>query len=250
MGKGKVQLKKKPLKKRKDSDDEDSQYNPDESKKNRKKRKAAPAGTIPRNVRARKQSAESQQEIEGKKKQDEVEKSPAAKIPKETSIAETPKLNQDDDYVEITGVKFASQTSVLHDIPESSQPQTDDFNLDFEGFGGATGNFFDDMPEGEGDMFHDQVVKDLVERVKALEKEKAENEAERNKLKKKIDELVDLHNDLVDTLVVKENRMKEMKEDIKDNVEVVSTLTDEIASLNAKRKDLQNINQTLNQLLN
>ncbi|KAM0063899.1 hypothetical protein Hdeb2414_s0003g00096321 [Helianthus debilis subsp. tardiflorus] len=106
------------------------------------------------------------------------------------------------------------------------------------------------MPEGEGDMFHDQIGKDLVERVKALEKEKAENEAERNKLKKKIDELVDLHNDLIDALVVKENRMKEMKEDIKDNAEVVSTLTDEIASLNAKVKDLQNINQTLNQLLN
>ncbi|KAF5757143.1 hypothetical protein HanRHA438_Chr17g0833161 [Helianthus annuus] len=33
MGKGKVQLKKKSLKKRKDSDDEDSPYNPDESKK-------------------------------------------------------------------------------------------------------------------------------------------------------------------------------------------------------------------------
>ncbi|KAJ0646528.1 hypothetical protein HanOQP8_Chr16g0636211 [Helianthus annuus] len=249
MGKGKVQLKKKPLKRKKDSDDEDSPYNPEESKKNRKKRKAAPAGTIPRNVRAKKQSAESQKEIEGKKKQDSVEKSPAAEIPKETPTAETPKLNQDNDYVEITGVKFASQTSV-HDIGESSQPKTDDFNLDFEGFGGATGNFFDDIPEGEGDMFHDQMVKELVEKVKVLEKEKVENEAERNKLKKKIDELVDLHNDMVDALVTKDNKMKEMKEDIKDNAEVVSTLTDEVASLNAKVKDLQNINQTLNQLLN
>ncbi|MFS7903162.1 hypothetical protein Hanom_Chr01g00020761 [Helianthus anomalus] len=83
LGKGKVQLKKKPLKKRKDSDEEDSPYEPDQSKKNRKKRKAAPAGVIPRNVRARKLSAESQKELEGKKKQDDVEKSPAAEIPKE-----------------------------------------------------------------------------------------------------------------------------------------------------------------------
>ncbi|MFS7929149.1 hypothetical protein Hanom_Chr04g00329091 [Helianthus anomalus] len=134
-------------------------------KKNRKKRKAAPAGTIPRNVRARKQSAESQKEIEGKKKQDDVEKSPAAEIPKETPIAETPKLNKDDDYVEITGVKFASPKHIHQDIPgSSSQLKADDFNLDFESFGGATGNFFDDMPEGEGDMFHDQVVKDLIEK--------------------------------------------------------------------------------------
>ncbi|KAJ0540463.1 hypothetical protein HanHA300_Chr08g0298501 [Helianthus annuus] len=252
VGKGKVQLKKRPLKKRKDSDDEDSPYNPEESQKNRKKRKAAPAGNIPRNVRAKKQTAESQKEREGKKKQDNVEKSPATEIPKEIPTAEIPKETRtaDDDYVEITGVKFANQTSDLHDIPESSQPKTDDFNLDFEGFGGATGDFFEDMPEGEGDMFHDQMVKELGEKVKVLEKEKVENEAERIKLTKKIDELVELHNDMVDALITKDNKMKEMKEDIKDNAEVVSTLTDEIGVLNAKVKDLQNINQTLNQLLN
>ncbi|KAF5774427.1 hypothetical protein HanXRQr2_Chr13g0600261 [Helianthus annuus] len=252
VGKGKVQLKKRPLKKRKDSDAKDSPYNPEESQKNRKKRKAAPAGNIPRNVRAKKQTAESQKEREGKKKQDNVEKSPAVEIPKETPTTEIPKETRtaNDDYVEITGVKFASQTSDLHDIPESSQPKTDDFNLDFESFGGATGDFFADMPEGEGDLFHDQMIKELGEKVKALEKEKAENEAERIKLKKKIDELVELHNDMVDTLVTKDKKIKEMKEDIKDNAEVVSTLTDEIGVLNAKVKDLQNINQTLNQLLN
>ncbi|KAF5795536.1 putative transcription factor bZIP family [Helianthus annuus] len=250
VGKGKVQLKKKPSKKRKDSDEEDSPYDPDLSKKNRKKRKAAPAGVIPRNVRARKLSAESQKEIEGKKKQDDVEKSHTVETPKEIPTVESKKLNEDDDYVEITGVKFASPKPVLQDIPESSQPKAEDFNLDFDSFGGATGNFFDDMPEGESDIFNDQVVKYLVQRVKALEKEKVEAEAERNKLKKKIDELIDSNNNFVDALVVKENRMKKMKEDIEDNAQVVDTLTSEIASLNAKVKDLQNINQTLNQLLN
>ncbi|KAF5767125.1 hypothetical protein HanXRQr2_Chr14g0620711 [Helianthus annuus] len=252
VGKGKVQLKKRSLKKRKDSDDEDSPYNPEESQKNRKKRKAAPAGNIPRNVRAKKQTAESQKERESKKKQDTVEKSPVVETTKETPSTEIPKETRtsNDDYVEITGVKFASQTSVLHDIPESSQPKTDNFSLDFDSFGGATGDFFADMLEGEGDLFHDQKVKELGEKVKALEKEKAENEAERIKLKKKIDELVELHNDMVDALFTKEEKLKEMKEDIKDNAEVVSTLTDEIGVLNAKVKDLQNINQTLNQLLN
>ncbi|KAJ0561313.1 hypothetical protein HanHA300_Chr06g0221491 [Helianthus annuus] len=250
VGKGKVQLKKKSSMKRKDSDEEDSPYDPDQSKKNRKKRKAAPAGVIPRNVRARKLSAESQTEIEGKKKQDDVEKSPAAETQKETPIVESKKLNEDDDYVEITGVKFASPKPFHQDIPESSQLKSDDFNLDFDSLGGATGNFFDDMPEGESDMFNDQVVKDLVQRVKALEKEKAEADAERNKLKKKIDELIDSNNNFVDALVVKENRMKKMKEDIEDNAQIVENLTSEIASLNAKVQDLQNINQTLNQLLN
>ncbi|MFS7968021.1 hypothetical protein Hanom_Chr09g00792671 [Helianthus anomalus] len=44
--------------------------------------------------------------------------------------------------------------------------------------------------------------------------------------------------------------MKKMKEDIDDNVQVVENLTSEIASLNVKVQDLQNINQTLNQLVN
>ncbi|KAJ0952816.1 hypothetical protein HanPSC8_Chr02g0076691 [Helianthus annuus] len=252
MGKGKVQLKKRPLKKRKDSDDEDSPYNPKESQKNRKKRKAAPAGNIPRNVRAKKQTAGFQKEREGKQKQDIVEKSPVVETPKEIPSTEIPKETRtsNDDYVEITGVKSARQTSDLHDIPESSQPKTDDFSLDFDSFGGATGDFFADMPEGEGDLFHDQKVKELGEKVKALEKEKAENEAERIILKKKIDELVKLHDDMADALFTKDEKIKEMKEDIKDNAEVVSTLTDEIGVLNAKVKDLQNINQTLNQLLN
>ncbi|KAM0063900.1 hypothetical protein Hdeb2414_s0003g00096331 [Helianthus debilis subsp. tardiflorus] len=111
MGKGKVQLKKRSLKKRKDSDEEDSPYEPDQSKKNIKKRKAAPTGVIPRNVRARKSSAESQKELEGKKKQDDIEKSPTAEIPKEIPSVETKKID-DDDYVEITGVRIASPKPV------------------------------------------------------------------------------------------------------------------------------------------
>ncbi|MFS7915703.1 putative transcription factor bZIP family [Helianthus anomalus] len=250
VGKGKVQLKKKPSKKRKDSDEEDSPYDPDQSKKNRKKRKAAPAGVIPRNVRARKLSAESQKEIEGKKKQDDVEKSHTVETPKEIPTVESKKLNEDDDYVDITGVKFASPKPVHQNIPESSQPKVEDFNLDFDVLGGGTGNFFDDMPEGDNDIFNDQVVKELAQRVKALEKEKVEAEAERKKLKGKIDELIESNNNFVDALVVKENRMKKMPEAIDDNTQVVDALSSEISSLNAKVKDLQNINQTLNQLLN
>ncbi|KAJ0778173.1 putative transcription factor bZIP family [Helianthus annuus] len=248
LGRGKAQLKKKVLKKKKDSDEEDSPCNPDELKKNRKKRKAAPAGVFPRNVRSRKTSAEPQKELEGKKKQDNVEKSPAVEIQKEISSVESKKLNDDDD-VEITGVKFVSPNPIQQDIPESSQPKVEAFNLDFDDLGGATGNFFDDMPEGDNDIFNDQLVKELAQRVKSLEK-KAEAEAERKKLEEKIDELVESNNNFIDALVVKENRMKKMQETINDNTQVVDVLSSEISSLNTKVKDLQNINQTLNQLLN
>ncbi|KAM0056204.1 hypothetical protein Hdeb2414_s0006g00215471 [Helianthus debilis subsp. tardiflorus] len=202
VGKGKVQLKKRPSKKRKNSDDEDSPYNPEDSQKNTKKRKAARTGDIPRIVRAKKQNAESQKEREGKKKQDSAETSPVVEIQKEIPSKEIPKETQTsrDDYVEITGVKSAKQTSDLHDISESSQRKSDYFNLDFDGFGGATGDFFKDMPEGEGDLFHDQKMKELDEKVKTLEKEKAENEAEQIKLKEKIVELEKRHEDVMDAV--------------------------------------------------
>ncbi|MFS7977414.1 hypothetical protein Hanom_Chr10g00903701 [Helianthus anomalus] len=59
VGQGKVQLKKKPQKKRKDFDEEDSTYMPtaEEKKKLRTKRKAIQSGVIPRNVRAKKGGA-------------------------------------------------------------------------------------------------------------------------------------------------------------------------------------------------
>ncbi|KAM0012684.1 hypothetical protein Hdeb2414_s0049g00749991 [Helianthus debilis subsp. tardiflorus] len=252
VGKGKVQLKKRSLKKRKNSEDEDSPYNPEDSQKNRKKRKAARTSDIPRMVRAKKQNAVSQKEKEGKKKQDTPETSPVVEIPKEVPSTEIPKETQtsNDDYVEITRVKTAKQTSDRHNIPESSQQKTDYFNLDFESLGGATGDFFKDMPESEGDLFHDKKMKELEEKVKALEKEKEENEAVQIKLKEMIEVLEKRHEDVMDAVFTKDEKLKEMKEDIKDNAEVISTLTDEISGLNAKVKDLQNINQTLNQLLN
>ncbi|XP_035834014.1 putative leucine-rich repeat-containing protein DDB_G0290503 [Helianthus annuus] len=249
VGKGKVQLKKRPLKKRKNSEDEDSPYNPEDSQKNRKKRKATRSGDIPRVVRAKKQNAISQKEKEGKKKQDTAESSPVVEIPKEVPLTEIP-IETHDDYVEITGVKSTKQTSDRHDIPESSQRKTDYFNLDFDSLGGATGDFFQDMPESEGDLFHDKKMKELEEKVKVLEKEKEENEAVQVKLKEMIDELEKRHEDVMDAVLTKDEKLNEMKEDIKDNAEIISTLTDEIAALNAKVKDLQNINQTLNQLLN
>ncbi|MFS8021423.1 hypothetical protein Hanom_Chr16g01427231 [Helianthus anomalus] len=225
-------------------------YDPDQSRKNRKKRKAAPAGVIPRNVRAKKSSAESQKEIEGKKKQDKVEKSHVDEIPEEVPTDKSKKSNEDDDYVEITGYKPASPKPVQQDIPGSSHQRVDDFGFIFDDLGTATGIFSDDMPEGDSDMFNDQAVKELVQKVKILEKEKATAELERNELRSQIEELMASHNKVVAALVEKESKMNKMKEDAEDNSKVFDSLTNEIASLNAKVKDLRNINQTLNQLLN
>ncbi|MFS7978330.1 hypothetical protein Hanom_Chr10g00914251 [Helianthus anomalus] len=66
LGRGKAQLKKKPLKKKKGSGEEDSPYDPEKSKKQRRKRKAVQAGFSPRNVRAKKAGAEPSKEMGGK----------------------------------------------------------------------------------------------------------------------------------------------------------------------------------------
>ncbi|XP_035845253.1 trichohyalin-like [Helianthus annuus] len=258
VGKGKVQLKKRPSKKQKGSDEEDSPYDPEKSKRQRKKRKAAPVGVIPRNVRSKKSGAESQKDIEGKAAQHvQKEKSPSVDVPKEPEVktkevpvVETEKKTSDDDYVEITGYRAASPKPAQQEIPQSSQQKVEDFNFDFDNIGSATGIFSEDMPEDESDMFNDQAVKDLTKKVKELEKEKAKSEEERNMLRSQIDELMEAHDKIVAALVEKEKRMNQMKDEAEGNSKVFESLTQEISSLNAKIKDLENVNQTLNQLLN
>ncbi|KAF5820915.1 hypothetical protein HanXRQr2_Chr01g0007641 [Helianthus annuus] len=95
VGRGKVQMKKKPLKKKKGSDEEDTTYTPtgEEKKKPRIKRKVIQTGVIPRNVRARKggasvhkdQSGKSEKYIETSKVL-EAEKDQHVEVPKEPEI--------------------------------------------------------------------------------------------------------------------------------------------------------------------
>ncbi|KAJ0570482.1 hypothetical protein HanHA300_Chr05g0178491 [Helianthus annuus] len=99
-------------------------------------------------------------------------------------------------------------------------------------------------------MFNDKAVKELIQRVNKLEKEKGKAEEERDMLRSQIDDLMEAHNKIVAALVEKEKRMNQMKDDVEGNFKVFDSLTHEISSLNAKIKDLENVNQTLNQLLN
>ncbi|XP_022024063.1 cilia- and flagella-associated protein 58-like [Helianthus annuus] len=236
VGKGKVQLKKRPSKKQKGSDEEDSPYDPEKSKKKRKKQKAAPVGIIPRNVRSKKSGAETQKDKEGKAAQHvQKEKSPSVDVPKEPEVKtkEVPVVvteEKTNDEVEITGFRAASPKPVQQDIPQSSHQKVEDFNFDFDNIGSA--------------------VKELIKKVNELEKEKAKAEEERDMLKSQINDLMEAHNKVVAALVEKEKRMNQMKDDVEGNSKVFDSLTQEISSLNAKIKDLENVNQTLNQLFN
>ncbi|MFS7904714.1 hypothetical protein Hanom_Chr01g00039301 [Helianthus anomalus] len=144
LGRGKAQLKKMPIKKKKASDEEDSSYEPDEAKKQLKKRKAVQAEVIPRNVRSKKSGAELPKDKGGKKEKHlqklkvlEAKKAHSVENPKEPEVQniEVPKVEAqkktggDDDYVEITGYKVATPPRPLsQDQPESSQPKETSFD--------------------------------------------------------------------------------------------------------------------------
>ncbi|MFS8002734.1 hypothetical protein Hanom_Chr13g01205551 [Helianthus anomalus] len=95
VGHGKVQLKKKPHKKRKGSDEEDSTYLPtaEEKKKLRTKRKAVQSGVIPRNVRAKKGGASMPEGQSGKsEKHVTTSKGPEAVKDQHVEVPEVPEI--------------------------------------------------------------------------------------------------------------------------------------------------------------
>ncbi|XP_021974741.1 claspin-like [Helianthus annuus] len=247
LGRGKAQLKKKPLKKKKTSDEEDSPYEPDQPKKQVKKRKAVQAGVIPRNVRAKKSEAEPQKD-KGGKKEKHIQKEKVLESEKtQEPVAE--RETGGDDYVEVTGFKAASPRPPSQDKPESSQKKDSKVDYMFEGFPEATEVYTEDIPEDDYDMFNDQAVKELVQKVNKLEKEKAKTELEHDILKKQVDNLMKAHEQVRAVLIEQEETMNKMRNEAHDNSKLFELLTAEIASLNVKIKNLEDVNQTHNQLL-
>ncbi|MFS7899814.1 hypothetical protein Hanom_Chr00s079776g01793281 [Helianthus anomalus] len=208
LGRGKAQLKKKPTKKKKGSDEEDSTYTPsvEEIKKLRKKRKAVQTGVIPRNERAKKGGATLPKDQGGKKEKHvetskvlKAEKDPSVKIPKEPEVQsiEVPEVEAqknvfDSDYVEVRDATPSPppKDQTIPEIGESSQRKKTVLPDMFEGFPNVSGEYKDDFVIGDDfDMFNNAAVKALEKKVSVLEQEKAKAEAERDMLKRQVEEL-------------------------------------------------------------
>ncbi|MFS7967744.1 hypothetical protein Hanom_Chr09g00789391 [Helianthus anomalus] len=242
LGRGKAQLNKKPTKKQKASDEEDSSYEPDEPKKQIKKRKAVQAGMIPRRVRAKNSGAEPPKD-KGGKKEKHIQKS-------KIHEAEKKKTGGDDDYVEITGYKAATPPRPPpQDHPESSHPKDTKFDYIFEGLPTAIGIYTEDIPEDDYNMFNNEAVNELLKKVADLEKAKAKAEKERDILKQQVEQLMKAHDEIRLVLIDQEETLNKMKNEAHDNSKVFELLTAEISSLNVKIKNLEDVNQIVNQLL-
>ncbi|MFS8006759.1 hypothetical protein Hanom_Chr14g01252941 [Helianthus anomalus] len=98
-------------------------------------------------------------------------------------------------------------------------------------------------------MLNNEAVKELPKKVANLEKAKAKTEEERDVLKGQIEMLMKAHDEARMVLIDQEETIKKMKDDAHDNSQLTELLTSEIATLNVKIKNLQDVNQTLNQLL-
>ncbi|KAJ0550905.1 hypothetical protein HanHA300_Chr07g0251141 [Helianthus annuus] len=259
IGYGKVQLKKKPLKKKKKgSDDEDSTYTPtaEEKKKLRIKRKAVQTGVIPRNVRARKGSAsmaEGQSDKSEKhvttSKCSEAEKDQNVEVPK---VPEVQKKAGADDEVEITNVRVSTPPPPPEhpEVPESSKPKKTVLPDLFEGFPNIHGEYKDDILSGEeSDMLHDASIKALEKKVSILEKEKAKAQVDRDELKKQLEELMKVNEEIKSVMIKQAKKIKKIEGDVDNNAQLFEQLSMEITDLHLKNKKLNEINQMINSLL-
>ncbi|MFS7935685.1 hypothetical protein Hanom_Chr05g00406481 [Helianthus anomalus] len=230
VGYGKVQMKKKPQKRKKGSDDEDTTYTPTavEKKKLRIKRKVVQSGVIPRNVRAKKGGASMPESQNGKsEKHVTTSQGPEVETVQNVEVPNVPEVQKKagDDEVEITEVRVSSPPPPPP--PPKDQP----------------------IPESDFDMFHDASVKALEKKVSILEKEKAKAEANHDELKKQLEELTKINEEIKSAMIKQAKKLKKMEGDVDDNTRLFEQLSTEISDLHVKNVKLNDINKTLNQLI-
>ncbi|MFS7944795.1 hypothetical protein Hanom_Chr06g00516471 [Helianthus anomalus] len=264
---------KKPTKKQKGSDEEDSTYVPPEkTKKLIAKRKAVQSWVLPRKVRARKCDASLPERQAGKKekhvdtsKVQEVEKTQSVEVLKalEVQTQNIPEVvvqkqaGDGDDYVEITGFREATpplpppppQDQPIPEAPESSRTKNTFPDL-FGELPHATGVYRDDMGlDDDFDAFNSAAIKALERKLGELEKDKAKAEAERDVLKKQVEELKKENEEIKTVMINQAKKFKKFKDGLRDNSQLFELLTAENDEMNEKIRKLQEVNQTLNQML-
>ncbi|KAJ0433156.1 hypothetical protein HanRHA438_Chr17g0809621 [Helianthus annuus] len=268
LGRGKAQLKKNPTKKQKGSDKEDTTYTPsvDERQKLKIKRKEVQTGVIPRSVRVKKTGATLPKDKDGKSekhvatsKVQEAEKAQSVEAPKALKVQtqSVPEVQKQasvgDDYVEITGFKAATppppQDQPIPEDPESSRPKNTFPDL-FGELPHATRVHRDDMGlDDDFDVFNSAAIKELQKKVGELEQDKAKAEAERGVLKKQVEELMKVNEEINTVMIKQQEKLKKVKDGNHDNSQVFEILSAENVEMREKMKNLHQVNQTLNQLL-
>ncbi|MFS8007668.1 hypothetical protein Hanom_Chr14g01263781 [Helianthus anomalus] len=258
VGHGKVQLKKKPQKKRKGSDEEDSKYMPtaEEKKKLRTKRKAVRSGVIPRNVRAKKGGAPMPESQSGKsEKHIATSKGPETAKVQNVQVPKAPEV-QSVEKTEVVKEKAPESPEYLRiekkgaDDAESSRPEKTTLPDRFEGFPNVHGEYTNDiLLNDEYNMFHDVTVKDLKKKVSILDKEKDKAEADHDELKKQLEELTKANEEIKNVVVKYAKKINTLEEDVDDNAKLFKQLSAELFELHVNYTNKNETNQMLHQML-
>ncbi|MFS7926828.1 hypothetical protein Hanom_Chr04g00301711 [Helianthus anomalus] len=149
-------------------------------------------------------------------------------VPKEPEVqsvdkpeAEVQKKASIDDYVEVNVPPPPPPENL--DIPESSMPNNTVLPDIFEGFPNIRGEFKDDFIIGEEfDMFHDTSVKELKKKMSFRQKEKEKAEADRDALKKQVEELTKVNEEIKSVMIKQAKKLKKLEEDVQDNTHYLS----------------------------
>ncbi|MFS7996973.1 hypothetical protein Hanom_Chr12g01136241 [Helianthus anomalus] len=113
----------------------------------------------------------------------------------------------------------------------------------------VVGEFPDDLPEGDFDIFNEGNINVLTKKVIVLEKTKAKAEAEREELKENLEaakaENVSLKKDLEEHAEV----IHQLNEDLEEHAKVIDRITEEFDEVNAKYENMSEVNKTLHQMI-
>ncbi|KAJ0653524.1 hypothetical protein HanOQP8_Chr15g0584541 [Helianthus annuus] len=265
---GKQKLKRSP-KKKKDSDEEDSTYvpTPNEKKKLRRKRKAHPTGVVPRSVRAKKGSTAAPEVETAIPEVESVHEVETTKAP-ESPVYERVEKVVEDVEVEFMGERKSTPpaspinpTIHIHDDPKKSpevQPKKvedptsakkDTTSSLSYGFPKVIGEFPDDLPEGDFDIFNEGKINMLTKNVSVLEKAKAKAKVEREEFKEKLEaskaENVALKKDLEDHAEV----IDKLSEDLEKHAKVIDRITAEFDEVNVKYETVNEAYKALHQMI-
>ncbi|MFS7946966.1 hypothetical protein Hanom_Chr06g00542511 [Helianthus anomalus] len=113
-----------------------------------------------------------------------------------------------------------------------------------------TGVYRDDMDlDDEFYVFNVVAIKELQKKVVDLEKEKDKVVAERDVLKKQVEELKKVNDEIKSVMIKQQEKLKKVKDGNHDNSQLFEILSAENVEMREKMKNLHEINQTLNQLL-
>ncbi|KAJ0475758.1 hypothetical protein HanHA300_Chr13g0469291 [Helianthus annuus] len=165
---------------------------------------------------------------------------------------EAQKIAGVDDEVEVKEVTVSTPPPPPEnlDIPESSRSKNTVFPDLFEDLPHASGEYKDDLIlDDDFDMFKNAAVKALEKKVSELEKEKAKAEADRDKLKRKLEELKEVNEEIKYVMIKQAKKLKNMKDDVEDNVKLFEVLQAEITELHVQNVKLNDINKSHNQLI-